>query len=165
MRFRNTRPGRQRKDDSALTSMIDIVFLLLVFFVMTFRVIAPEGDFSMTKMAQAASKTDPHPLHLPPITVRLRAGERGELTAICMNGRELTDFDELRSRVRGLLQAARLSVGDENAPVAEFDCDYGLSYEHVIDAVTAVSGYVEQGRVVELTRKVRFTPPRRQPQG
>ena len=39
-----------------MTSMIDIVFLLLVFFVMTFKIVELEGDFSV-RMPLAGSST------------------------------------------------------------------------------------------------------------
>ena len=47
--------------------MIDIVFLLLVFFVMTFRVTAIEGDFFIEPPAQAAAGPPDH--QPPPLTV------------------------------------------------------------------------------------------------
>ena len=37
-----------------MTPMIDIVFNLLIFFVMTFKITAPEGDFNVKMPAQAA---------------------------------------------------------------------------------------------------------------
>ncbi len=44
---------------------------------------------------------------------------------------------------------------------SELDCDYGLNYEHVIEAITAVSGYVDHstGQVQRLIEKIKFTPP------
>jgi hypothetical protein len=42
----------------------------------------------------------------------------------------------------------------------ELDCDYDLHYEHVIQAVTAVSGYLDNnGNVVKLVEKIKFAPP------
>ncbi len=51
MKIRNTQRPARDKDDLKMTAMIDIVFLLLIFFVMTFKVLAPEGDFNV-KMPQ-----------------------------------------------------------------------------------------------------------------
>ena len=43
----------------------------------------------------------------------------------------------------------------------ELDCDYDLRYEHVISAITAVSGFVDDGgNVVKLVEKIKFAPPR-----
>ena len=65
-------------------------------------------------------------------------------------------------------------MGDEPDPSmvetteVEFDCDYHLRYENVIEAITAVSGYVVQegpdrGQVVKVIEKIKFAPPRRGP--
>ena len=41
------RDVEQEKHELNMTSMIDIVFLLLIFFVMTFKIVELEGDFSV----------------------------------------------------------------------------------------------------------------------
>ncbi len=40
----------------------------------------------------------------------------------------------------------------------ELDCDYGLKYRYTINALTAITGYVENGQQHKLIEKVRFTP-------
>ncbi len=40
-----------------LTSMIDVVFLLLIFFVMTFKIAAQEGDFSISHAVARPRRT------------------------------------------------------------------------------------------------------------
>ena len=42
----------------------------------------------------------------------------------------------------------------------EIDCDYGLKYEHVMAAITAVSGKLAQGQIVKLAERITFAPPR-----
>ena len=37
----------------------------------------------------------------------------------------------------------------------------GHSHPDVVKAITAVSGRVEDGRIVELIRKIKFTPPKK----
>jgi biopolymer transport protein ExbD len=43
----------------------------------------------------------------------------------------------------------------------ELDCDYGLKYVNVVRAITSVSGKVQDGQIVELIKKIKFTPPKR----
>jgi hypothetical protein len=43
----------------------------------------------------------------------------------------------------------------------ELDCDYGLKYSETVKAVTAVSGMKQNGEIVELIRKLKFTPPKK----
>ena len=142
-----------------MTPMIDIVFLLLIFFVMTFKIIAPEGDFNI-KMPIADPSQGAPPPELPPIKVRLQANAAGELTAIGYGDRSLgRDFTKLQGLIRAL-------VGDNPTPAqresteVEFDCDYNLKYEFVVDGITAVSGYIKDGEPVQTVGKIKFSPPR-----
>ncbi len=159
MKIRNIQRHGEEKVALQMTPMIDIVFQLLVFFIMTFKIAALEGDFSIT-MPQAPSEGEPDPTQLPPIVVRLRAQENGELADVRLNAKSLGTgemaFMRLRSEMRAL-------VGDERGPgtaepEVELDCDYNLKYTYVIDAITAVSGYkMETGEVERLVEKIRFS--------
>ncbi len=162
MKFRR-QTGRDRDTTKlTMTAMIDIVFLLLVFFVMTFKVLAPEGEFRIAMPAKAASTLSAPVADLPPLVVRLTAHPDGRLAHIALGDRKLAGFDDLHLQLREI-------IGDEPGPEArrttelELDCDEHLNYEHVIDAVTAVSGYIspERRRIVRLIDKIHFSPPRR----
>jgi biopolymer transport protein ExbD len=159
MKIRHTDRGDE-KVTLIMTPMIDVVFLLLVFFIMTFKIISPEGDFNI-KMPQAApSEGVPDPSQLPPLKVRLQAGVGGRLTSIHLNQARMRDFDELRGQIIAI-------VGDDAGPGSiaestevELDCDYTLHFKHVIDAITAVSGTVRNGQIIKLIDKIKFSPPR-----
>ena len=72
MKVRN----QKKKVDVGLdmTSMIDIVFQLLIFFIMTFKIVAPEGDFNI-RMPKAAPSQNSTPEDLvPPIIIKMQAG-------------------------------------------------------------------------------------------
>ena len=143
-----------------MTPMIDIVFLLLIFFLATFKIIAPEGDFNIKMPASDPSQGLPPPEQQPPIKVRLQANSAGELTAIGYGDVSLgRDFDKLQALIRS-------RVGDDPGPSerenneVEFDCDYNLKYEYVLAAITAVSGYVRDGEPVQTVGNIKFSPPR-----
>jgi len=143
-----------------MTPMIDIVFLLLIFFLATFKIIAPEGDFNIKMPLADPSEGLPPPDQRPPIKVRLRATSAGELAAIGCGDRSLgRDFSKLQALIRSL-------VGDDPGPSelandeVELDCDYNLKYEYVVDAITAVSGYVKDGEPIQIVGKIKFAPPR-----
>jgi benzoyl-CoA-dihydrodiol lyase len=73
MKVRNKE--KEVKHEVNMTSMIDIVFLLLIFFVMTFKIVELEGDFSV-RMPLAGTEggvVDDTDL---PLKLRLRANER-----------------------------------------------------------------------------------------
>ncbi|MCG8653078.1 MAG: biopolymer transporter ExbD [Pirellulales bacterium] len=159
MKIRN-REQAQRSELN-MTSMIDIVFLLLVFFVMTFKVVELEGDFSVRMPLASTDNSamvDPTELQLK---LRLRADEKGHLTSISLNDSSLdTDFDALRAKV--VQQVGTVApLEDEKGPEIEIDTDYNLRYEYVIRAITSVSGYKDGDRVVKLIERVKFAKPRR----
>lgn len=59
MKFRHTRTAND-KTELSMTSMIDIVFLLLVFFVMTLRIRTQEGDFNVEIPCRIAASGRQH---------------------------------------------------------------------------------------------------------
>ena len=122
MRIRHA--GREDKIELQMTPMIDIVFQLLVFFIMTFKIVLPEGDFNI-RMPSASTAAMSMPSETPTIRVRLRAGADGDLAGIVVEGSPKASFDELRAYIRRL-------VGDAAGPdeardqEVELDCDYDL---------------------------------------
>jgi biopolymer transport protein ExbD len=159
MKMRNKQ--EEIKHEVNMTSMIDIVFLLLIFFVMTFKIVEVEGDFSvrMPLASQSSGTIDDTEL---PLKLRLQADEQGRLTSIQMNEIQLgTDFTALQNTVIGLVGNITPGAASEDGPEIEIDTDFNLRYEHVIAAITAVSGYKEGNETVKLIEKIKFAKPRR----
>ena len=157
MKFRNT--GHREQIVLQMTPMIDIVFQLMVFFVFTFKIVLPEGDFNIrmpsrqTSTASAVSET-------PLLQVRLRANAEGELSRVQFGDVTLegdAPFYHLQSRIRSL-------IGDEAGPGSsdqevEIDADYNLKYRYAMNAITAITGYVDDnGEQHKLVDRVRFAP-------
>ena len=152
-----------REPDSAafpLAPMIDVVFLLLIFFVMTFKIVELEGDFSVRMPLAGSDSMTMDPTDLP-LKLRLQADEDGKLTTMSLNEISLgTDFDQLRANVVQLIGTTAPAEG-EDGPEIEIDTDYNLRYEYVIRSITAVSGYKDGNEVVKLIEKIKFAKPRR----
>lgn len=149
------------KIELQMTAMIDIVFQLLIFFIMSFKIAAAEGDFNV-KMPLAAPRAGaPMDDNLPPMKVRLTASPGGQLAGITLNDNRFTNFQQLHQYVIGV-------IGDERGPGSrqataeiELDCDYNLQYSNVIEAITSVSGYTApDGTIVKLVEKIKFAPPK-----
>ena len=159
MKIRNV--GREDKIQLQMTPMIDIVFQLLVFFVMTFKIAPLEGDFNI-KMPLASPQAGVPTDELPPMTLRLRAADDGSLASIRLNERNIESFGQLRSLIVGLVGNEQGPPGDSVSAEIEIDFDYHLKYENVIAAVTAISGDVDPttGSVIDLIEKIRFAPPK-----
>ncbi len=146
-----------------MTPMIDVVFQLMIFFMLTFNIIAPEGDFDVRMPLGKSSIEPPDGLQLPPIQVRLSSSDDGVLSGISMNGEPVIDFLDLRQRVASFVDVAIESGASPDDVELEIDCDYELDYINIIDAITAVSGRIEDGRLIEMIKKISFVPLKQMP--
>ncbi len=164
---------RHRDSDSGkiqleMTPMIDIVFQLLVFFIMTFKVVAVEGDFNIKMPRMAAGGSPQDRIAPPPLRVRLITPQNPDapVCGIRLGDRPLASFAELRNEVAAAVGGGGPGTDAEEYEV-ELDCDYDLPYRFVIDAITAVSGYRDpsSGQIVPLVSKIKFAPPRQQAGG
>ena len=161
MKFRNT--DHRENVVLQMTPMIDIVFQLLVFFVFTFKIVLPEGDFNI-RMPLPSEDTQPQPLETPTLRLRLTAADNGDLLAVQMGEKSFgagpDAFAQLHQYLRSLIQDdGGPGAGDE--PEVEIDADYNLRYDYTIRAITAISGYIENGDTHTLVEKIRFTPPKK----
>ena len=131
--------------------MIDVVFLLLTFFVMTFKIIIPEGDFSIQmspQQEQQAAKAS-----ADPVQVRLLAHADGSLSTIQLNGENIEHFDMLRQRV------SVMSLANPDLEAVLF-ADNLLRYEYLIKAVTAINGEIHEGQIRKICENIRFARQR-----
>ena len=131
-----------------MTPMIDVVFLLLTFFVLTFKVIVPEGDFNirMSPMGQAQPVEE---LDIDSVRVRLTADANGLLSSIQLNDEAIENFDLLRQRV------SALSLTNPELEVVLCP-DEHLHYEYFIQAITAVNGEWHEGRIRKICENIKF---------
>jgi biopolymer transport protein ExbD len=160
---------RTREQDVRLpmAPMIDCVFLMLIFFIMTFKIVLPEGDFNIRMPSAAAARTV-EPSETLPLTLVLKAGPSGELADLQIAGRS---FGHGRDAFAQLNQYIRNLVSDAGGPGTaveqeiELDCDYDLHYEYVMRAITAITGYIDSsGQEHKLIEKIKFSPPQKPPE-
>jgi biopolymer transport protein ExbD len=159
MKIRHT--GREEKIELQMTPMIDIVFQLLIFFIMSFKIVLPEGDFNI-RMPSAATNVMQPPVETPTLRLRIRANPDGTLAAVELGdlsfGAGPGAFEGLRQHIRGL-------VGDAAGPgtaadqEVEIDVDEQLHYRYVMRAITAITGYIENGQQHKLIERIKFAPP------
>lgn len=143
-----------------MTPMIDIVFQLLVFFVMTFKVVAMEGDFNVT-MPAGGQTPDTIELDKPlPLVLKMTANADGTLKSMSIDNHVVADMQSLRQYVHGYLGDERGPGTKQQVTEIELDCDYNLDYYEAIRAVTAVTGYQHQAgdrsEFIKLVEKVRL---------
>ncbi len=135
-----------------MTSMIDVVFQLLAFFIVSFKIVQQEGDLAI-KMPAAQVEDAPSIDFSLSLQVHLQAGAAGELAGIQMSGQAIADTQALRARVE---QIAAAAPGDIDQLSVNLICDPALRYEHAMAALTAVSGKRSGDRVLPLASNVRL---------
>lgn len=155
MKLPASRPNRIALD---MTPMIDIVFQLLIFFILTLQITAVEGDFQVAMPANNVSAKSWAATALPLLRVRLLSDEHGGLKAVYLNDRQLGNLDELHD-----LLGRTLGSDQQLAAAAEVELcsDYNLAYQHTMAAVTAVSGQrTATGQTVKWVEIIRFSQPK-----
>lgn len=164
---------KAEKIETPMSAMIDVVFQLLIFFLLTLKIIEPEGDFNINMPIGAPSQASADPL-LPDIKVRLTAGEEGRLNSLQLGNRNLFDGNVEASFQRLNMEILQI-IGTPGDPATkdievELDPDYDLNYEYIIRAIGACTGRMvvrEDGTkgLVRYIEKIKFAPPRRPPPG
>jgi biopolymer transport protein ExbD len=159
MRIRHAK--HDEKPQLMMTPMIDVVFQLMIFFVFTFKITLPEGDFNVRMPAEAGVSAVPS--DSPLIKVRLRASPDGDLAGLQVGDVAITGddpFGDLHGRIRSMVDDSA-GPGSSDQEV-EIDSDYNLKYRYTIAAMTAVTGYVDPATnsTHKLIEKVRFAPLR-----
>jgi|GEM_PF-818134 len=165
MIFRNRRKADNTTAD--MTPMIDVVFQLLAFFVMTFKITALEADFNV-KMPLSSNQASPIDEVLPTvIQVNLRSGTERNISGIDvdtgMDSRTFTGesmFRDLTAFVETTL-AAEGDPSSSGGVEVEFSIDPALRYVWTVQAMEAVSGKkMPDGKNVQrLVEKIKFRNP------
>ncbi len=158
MHFRR-RESQAIEAGNRMTSMIDVVFLLLIFFVLTLKVIEPEGDLAVQKTPDAGPG-------LPPINnvrVRLIANEDGSLQRLLLGQADLGGGDPAFGRLNHRILLLIGRPGSELAKdlTVEIVADQHLHYGHTVRAISACSGRRDPrtGNIVRYVEKIRFGHP------
>ena len=149
-----------------MTSMIDIVFQLLVFFILTFKPVVQEGDYNVR---MPLSSIDIESIEdVPPeiIRVLLRAGESGAISTIEVDDEVevktlvADDIVELYTQLNDYIDAKVSAGGDPEEGVeteVEFDIDSNLKYGYTVRAIEAVSGkQLADGNVKKLIENIKL---------
>jgi biopolymer transport protein ExbD len=152
--------GGIAKIDINMTPMIDVVFQLLAFFLMTFKIAAPEGDFNL-KLPKEERSAGPANTQTEMLTIRLVATPTGDLAQVQLQSKAYPGgaraFRALHNDIVTQVNLARSALKDE--PEIQIDADDLLRYENVVRAISAVAGQVDdEGKVVPLVKKIKFKP-------
>ena len=142
-----------------MTSMIDIVFQLLVFFVMTFNPVEYEGDFTVRMPLSSDQPTDDIIEDIPDvISVRLSASADGTLSNITVDDVPV-DQGDLYGGLTKVIESRLAAEGNPDSTTeteVDFDIAPTLKYSFTVAAIEAVSGKKEGDVVTKLISKIKF---------
>lgn len=150
------------KVEVPMAPMIDIVFQLLIFFMLNLKIVAPEGNFNINLPISAPSNA-PSDVSLPDIKVGLRSDMDGNLTQLTLGGNNLGNneaaFDRLNKEILTL-------IGRPGNPLTkeievELDADYECQYKYVVKAISRCTGRFDPQtqQVARYVEKIKFAPP------
>jgi biopolymer transport protein ExbD len=152
MRFRKLRSTTgDAKVEIQMTPMLDMIFQLLIFFILTFKPVTDEGQFGVNMSALPGgsvalptivpgmgSQDDTMPQDIqfnPPYRIRLVAGPGGDLApgGVVMGDHPLAGLDQLQTELRAIVGG----FADDFEVVIE--ADPSLRYAYLIQAVNTIS--------------------------
>jgi biopolymer transport protein ExbD len=147
-----------------MTPMIDCVFQLMIFFMLTLKFVQAEGNFDINMpIGQSQGAADPL---AQDIKVRMIADPAGNLVSLQMGSRKLGNderaFVQLNSEILRAIGGTPGGPASKDTEV-EIDADYNLHYSYVISAIGACTGRFDERtkQIVRYIEKIKFAPPRR----
>jgi hypothetical protein len=151
------------KVEMQMAPMIDVVFQLLIFFMLTFKIIAPEGDFNINM--PIGTPTDEVQPILPDIKVHLVAGAGGSLERLMLGRRDLgrgaQAFRRLNNEILKMIGGRPGNPLNKDIEV-EIKADFSLHYNYTIQAIAACTGRLDSnGQMIRYIEKIKFAPPQR----
>jgi biopolymer transport protein ExbD len=141
MRVPNSRRERGLSTDQTMTPMIDVVFLLLIFFVCAsvgrIRESLLSIDLSRGEVESAqAAPPEPKPPEAADIWLRLYPSPAGEKTLVEMNRREFADLESLETALRELGE-----LSPESPVVLDIDPDVPAGDVIRVDDACRAAGF------------------------
>ena len=161
MKLRNRSSG-PTKVEIPMAPMIDIVFQLLIFFMLNLKIVAPEGNFNIN-MPIGVPSSNTSDTNLPDIKVGLRSDKDGLLTQVTLGSKNLgnddTAFERLNKEILSI-------IGRPGNPLTkdvevEIDADFETQYRYVVKTISKCTGrYDPQSKqVARYVEKIKFAPP------
>ena len=146
-----------------LIPLIDIMFLMLMFFVLNLKVITPESRFTGNLPGGPPSSTTDIAASLPDIKVGLRSDRDGRLMQLTLGSKNLGNDDAAFDRLsKEILQI----IGRPGNPLTkdvevEIDADFETRYRYVVKAISKCTGRMDAQtkQIARYVEKIKFAPP------
>ena len=165
--MRLAKPSTLTKVEIPMAPMIDIVFQLLIFFMLNLKIVAPEGNFNINLPVSAPSNAQ-QDVSLPDIKVGLRSDRDGNLTQLTLGGNNLGNDNAAFNRLNAEILKI---IGRPGNPLTkdievEIDADFECQYKYIVKAISRCTGRfdTQTQQISRYVEKIKFAPPH-QPKG
>jgi biopolymer transport protein ExbD len=115
-----------------MTSMIDVVFLLLIYFVITANFTIDEGTLLAT-MPGNSSNTQPEDDLDPPVNIDLTSADDGVTYSIVVNGQRIENATALAGYMINRVQTAQMAKDD----IVQIKPQGVVRWQHVVNVFNA----------------------------
>lgn len=115
-----------------MTSMIDVVFLLLIYFIVTANFTIDEGTLVAT-MPGNSSENRPEDDLDPPVNIDLTSADDGVTYAIVVNGQRIDDATALSAYMQNRVQTAQMAIDD----IVQIKPQGVVRWQHVVNVFNA----------------------------
>ncbi len=123
-----------------LTSMIDVIFNLLIYFVITANFQIDEGTILAT-LPGNASNSPVETILDPPVVIDLTSGDDGVTYTLSVDGQRLNGVSELRGYLVGQVQGGQIAIDDQ----VQIKPQGVVRWQHVVNVFNAcVAAKLEQ---------------------
>jgi biopolymer transport protein ExbD len=161
MKLHNRSSG-PTKVEIPMAPMIDIVFLLLIFFMLNLKIVSPDGNFHVNLPSGAPSVAAAEQSH-PDIKVGMVSDRQGNLVQLTLGSKNLGNdemaFERLNNEILKI-------IGRPGNPLTkdievEIDADYETQYKYVVKAISKCTGRLDPDtkQVARYVEKIKFAPP------
>lgn len=138
-----------------MTPLIDIVFQLLIFFVMTFRLADQETEFHV-RSPRSGPDVTPQATGLPTLRLAILADETGRTARVELNGQPMPGYAAVTERLKSILGNRELGAPGSNLEI-EVACSPQLKHSEAIRALDTVAGLRHpDGAVTKFFEQIRF---------
>lgn len=153
-----THAAAQSKVDAPMAPMIDIVFQLLIFFMLNMKIVPPEGNFNVNMPVAPG----PGPVTIPEIRVGLKSDRDGNLVQLTLGevnlGNDGLAFERLNGEILKI-------IGRPGNPLAHdvavtIDADYECQYKYIVKAISRCTGRYDPTtqQITRYVEKIKFAP-------
>ena len=145
-----------------MAPMIDVVFHVLIFFMLNLKIISPEGEFDIHLPPSTQAQGE---AALATIKVGLHSDRDGNLTWPTLGANNLGNDNAAFER----LNSENLKIiGRPGNPLAkeievELDADFECQYKYIVKAISRCTGRHDPRtkQVARYLEKIRFAPPQK----